>query len=75
MIGEFDPADVAKLRRLMLEHKLNGLQTAELLRAYLLECGFGLRPEAALDAACRVGGAGCSAEVIQQELQGLALPM
>jgi hypothetical protein len=75
VIGEFDPAEVLNLRRLMLNNRLDGLQAAELLRAYLLECGYGICPEAAINAACRVGGAGCSVDSIQEELQRLALVM
>jgi hypothetical protein len=75
VIGEFNPAEVKNLRRLMLDHRLDGLQAAELMRAYLLECGYGICPESALDAACRVGGAGCTLEAIQSELQRLALVM
>ena len=50
-------------------------EAAELLQVFLMGRGFGVSPEAALDAAGRVEISGCSLPVLQRELEGLALVM
>lgn len=75
-MGEkFSITEVAALRNELLHAGLDSLQTAELLQVFLMGHGYGVSPDAALDAASRVGGAGCSLEVIRQELDQLALVM
>jgi hypothetical protein len=48
---------------------------ARVLQIFLAGRGYGVSPEAALDAASRVEGAGCALDVIQKELEGIALVM
>lgn len=50
-------------------------EAAELLQVFLMGRGYGVSPEAALDAASRVEISGCSLPVLQRELEGLALVM
>ena len=50
-------------------------EAAELLQVFLMGRGFGVSPQAALDAASRVEISGCSLPVLQRELEGLALVM
>ena len=50
-------------------------EAAELLQVFLMGRGFGVSPQAALDAAGRVEISGCSLPVLQRELEGLALVM
>jgi hypothetical protein len=45
------------------------------LQVFLMGRGYGVSPEAALDAAYRVEGSGCSMDVIRKELEKLALVM
>lgn len=75
-MGEkFSITEVAALRNELLHGGLDSLQTAELLQVFLMGHGYGVSPGAALDAVSRVEGAGCSLEVIRQELDQLALVM
>ena len=50
-------------------------EAAELLQVFLMGRGFGVSPQAALDAASRVEISGCSLPVLQRELEGLAMVM
>jgi hypothetical protein len=50
-------------------------EAAELLQVFLMGRGYGVSPQAALDAAGRVEISGCSLPVLQRELEGLALVM
>ncbi len=76
MIAErFSMPEMAALRNELLQGGLDCLQSAELLQVFLMGRGYGVSPQAAVDAAGRVGGSGCSLECIQKELEGLALAM
>jgi hypothetical protein len=75
-MGEkFNISDVANLRNELIQGGLDCLQTGELLQVFLMGHGYGVSPDAARDAASRVGSAGNSLEVIRQELEHLALVM
>jgi len=50
-------------------------EAAELLQVFLMGRGYGVSPQAAMDAAGRVGMSGCSIPVLQHELESLALVM
>jgi hypothetical protein len=54
---------------------IDSREAAELLQVFLMGRGYGVSPEAALDAASRVEISGCSLPVLQRELEGLALVM
>jgi len=74
-MGEkFNVSDVANLRN-ELAGSLDSLQSGELLQVFLMGHGYGVSPDAARDAAGRVGSRGCSLEAIRQELEHLALVM
>ena len=75
-MGEkFNISDVANLRNELIQGGLDYMQSAELLQIFLMGHGFGVSPDAARDAASRVGSGGCSLEVIRKELEHLALVM
>ncbi len=75
-MGEkFNISDVANLRNELIQGGLDSLQSGELLQVFLMGHGYGVCPDAARDAAGRVGSARCSLEVIRQELEHLALVM
>jgi len=71
----FSQPEMAALRSELLQSVLDVRQSAELLQVFLMGRGYGVSPQAAMDAVGRVEGAGCSIEVIQKELEGLALAM
>jgi hypothetical protein len=50
-------------------------EAAELLQVFLMGRGYGVSQQAAIDAAGRVGMAGCSLPVLERELEGLAWVM
>jgi hypothetical protein len=76
MTGErFTVSEVSALRNDLLSAGLDSRDTAELLQVFLMGRGYGVSPQAALDAAYRVEGAGCSVDVIRKELEQLALVM
>ena len=75
MVEKFSAAELAALRNDLLQSGLDSREAAELLQVFLMGRGYGVSPEAALDAASRVEGSGCSLEVIQKELEGIGYVM
>jgi len=75
-MGEkFNMTEISELRSELLKGGLDSLQSAELLQLFLTGRGYGVAPDAALDAASRVGGSGCSLDVIRTELNKIARVM
>ena len=72
---KFTLAEVTALRNEMMQRMLDPSEAAELLQVFLMGRGYGVSPQAALDAASRMGAAGCSMTAIAQELDGVALVM
>ncbi len=75
MAQKFSPPELAALRSELLEATLDSRQTAEVFQIFLTGRGYGVSPQAARDAATRVGGAGCSIESLQRELESIAMVM
>ncbi len=75
MVEKFSVAELAALRNDLLQGGIDSREAAELLQVFLMGRGYGVSPEAAIDAANRVEGAGCSIESIQKELETIALVM
>jgi hypothetical protein len=75
MEEKFNVAELANLRNELVRGGLDLQQTGELLQLFLMGHGYGVSRDAARDAAGRVGSAGLSLQVIQQELEHLALVM
>jgi len=71
----FSMVEMSALRNELLESELDSWQAAELFQMFLTGRGYGVSPERAIEAASRVGVAGCSLESIQRELEHLALVM
>ncbi len=69
----FSVPELAALRNELVHGVLDTRQAAELFQVFMAGRGYGVSPEAAFDASIRVGGAGCSMEAIQRELEQLAL--
>lgn len=73
-MGErFSMTEMTALKNELVQGGLDSLQAAELLQIFLMGHGYGVSPDAAKDAATRLEGRGCSLEMIQKELEGLAL--
>lgn len=76
MRDRFSVTELTALRNDLLEGGLlDSFEAAELLQVFLMGRGYGVSPQAAMDAAGRVEMSGCSIPVLQHELEGLALVM
>jgi len=75
MIEKFSVPELTALKNELAQSTLDSMQAAELLQMFLMGRGYGVSPEAARDAVCRMEGKGCSIDVIQRELESLALVM
>lgn len=72
----FSTMELAALRNDLLQGGMvDSREAAELLQVFLMGRGYGVSPQAAMDAAGRVEISGCSLPVLQRELEGLALVM
>ena len=76
MKERFTATELTALRNDLLQGgMLDSREAAELLQVFLMGRGYGVSPQAAMDAAGRVEMAGCSMPVLQFELENLALVM
>jgi len=73
MAEKFSVPELSALRSELLSSGLDSRDAAELLQVFLMGRGYGVSPEAALDAVHTVEGSGCSLEVIQRELDRIAM--
>jgi hypothetical protein len=70
---KFSVLEVAELRSELLQSGLDARDAAELMQSFLAGRGYGVSPEAAQAAAFAVEGSGCSLEVMQRELNRIAM--
>jgi len=76
MITEkFTNAELADLRDQLQQTVPDPLQIAEILQCFLMSRGYGVSSNMALDAASKMGAAGCSMAAVQKELETVALVM
>ena len=76
MKERFSTTELTALRNDLLQGGLaDSREAAELLQVFLMGRGYGVSPQAALDAAGRVEMSGCALPVLQHELESLALVM
>lgn len=76
MRERFSTMELAALRNDLLQGgMIDSRDAAELLQVFLMGRGYGVSPQAAMDAAGRVEISGCSLPVLQRELESLALVM
>ncbi|MGI9100858.1 MAG: hypothetical protein ACR2IF_00305 [Terriglobales bacterium] len=75
MAEKFSSTELTALRNELLQSGVDSWDAARLFQMFLMGRGYGVSPEAALDAASRVEGAGCALDVIQKELEGIAMVM
>ncbi len=72
----FSFTELAALRNDLLQGGLiDSREAAELVQVFLTGRGYGVSPQAAMDAVGRVEMAGCALPVLQHELENLALVM
>jgi len=76
MKERFSVTELTALRNDLLQGgMIDSREAAELLQVFLMGRGYGVSPQAALDAAFRVESAGCAMPILQKELENLALVM
>ena len=75
MIEKFSVPELTALKNELAQSTLDSMQGAELLQMFLMGRGYGVSHDAARDAVTRMESKGCSLDVIQSELEGLALVM
>jgi len=73
MVEKFSVPELAALRNELLDSGLDSRGAAELLQMFLVGRGYGVSPEAARDAISTVEGSGCAIDVIQRELNRIAM--
>jgi hypothetical protein len=72
----FSTTELSALRNDLLQGGLaDSREAAELVQVFLIGRGYGVSPQAAMDAVGRVEMAGCALPVLQHELENLALVM
>jgi hypothetical protein len=72
-IEKFSVLEVAELRSELLQSGLDARDAGTLMQSFLAGRGYGVSPEAARAAAFTVEGSGCSLEVMQRELDRIAM--
>jgi hypothetical protein len=75
MVEKFSIAELSALRNELMQNGLDSWQAAELFHVFLSGRGYGVSSGAAIDAAARVEESGCSIDVLQRELETLAMVM
>lgn len=76
MKEQFSVTELTALRNDLIQSSMiDSREAAELLQVFLMGRGYGVSPQAAMDAAGRVECAGCALPVLQHELENLALVM
>ncbi len=75
MVERFSTEELAALKSGLMQSMLDAHQGAELLQMFLVGRGYGVNREAAIDSVTRLEASGCSFDILQKELEGLALVM
>lgn len=74
-MDKFTITELAAFRRDLLDGGLDWFQTAEVIRAFISQHGYGVSAETALEAARRIEGTGCNMDSLRRELERAALVM
>lgn len=75
MIEKFNSSELAALKNGLMQSMLDANQGADILQMFLVGRGYGVNRQAAIDSVTRLEARGCAVDVLQQELEGLALVM
>ena len=72
---KFSIAEVSAIREQLLQRIPDPFEIAEILQGFLVDHGFGVSSNTALDAASKIGASGCSFATVQTQLEAVALVM
>ena len=72
---KFTKAEVAVIREELMKRIPDPFEFAEILQGFLVDRGFGVSSNSALDAASKIGVLGCSLAALHAELEAVALVM
>ena len=72
-VEKFTVNELAVLRKELLDGGLDSWQAAEMFQVFLAGRGYGVSPNAAIEAATRIEVSGCDLSVMQRELDRVAL--
>jgi len=72
---KFTIAEVSAIREQLLQRIPDPLEIAEILQGFLVDRGFGISSNSALDAASKIGASGFSFAALQAQLEAVALVM
>ena len=72
-VEKFSTQEISALRTELMQAGLDSWQAAELFQLFLAGRGYGVSNETAKGAASRIEGSGCSLDIMQQELEQLAM--
>jgi hypothetical protein len=75
MAEKFSVTELTVLKNGLMQGMLDANQGAELLQMFLVGRGYGVSREAAIDSVTRLEASGCPYELLQRELESLALVM
>jgi hypothetical protein len=70
---KFSVLEIAELRSELLQGGMDARDAAEMMQTFLAGRGYGVSLEEARAAAFKVEGSGCSLEVMQRELNRIAM--
>lgn len=73
MAEKFSVPELAALRQELLQSGMDSRELAEVLQVFLSGRGYGVAPDAARDAMIKMNGSGCTLEVMQRELNRIAM--
>jgi hypothetical protein len=73
MAEKFSVPELSALRQDLQQNGLDSRELAEVLQIFLTGRGYGVAPDAARDATIRMNGSGLSLEVMQSELNRIAM--
>lgn len=74
-VERFTPTDLMMLRSELLQSGVDSFQAAEIVCNFLSGRGYGVSKQEARAVASKIEVAGCTAELIQAELERVALAM
>ena len=75
MVEQFSPAELVNLRTELMQRSLDSWQAAEVLSVFLQGRGYGIHPTDARDIVGRIDLSACDVDLMQMELERVAMVM
>ena len=72
---KFTITEVSAIREQLVQRIPDLFEIAEILQGFLVDRGFGISSNSALDAASKIGASGCSFAAVEAQLEAVALVM